>query len=209
MKKIIIFGSNAEATYHPLDAVKDYFVSALSGGFEVMFSDNIADLAQLSSGDYNVAISYFDLWERAIPNQTVQQIRSFINSGGGFLVIHNGISLQSDPEFREIIGAEFNGHPPYQKIDYRISKKHFITEGIDNFSISEEPYKFNFYGFNAFTVLIESTSMDGTSSPALWIKETEKGRIAYFAPGHDEKTFQNDNIQKLIRNAADWCSTNA
>ena len=209
MKKIFIFGSNAEATYHPLDAVKDYFKSVLSDGFEITFSNDISDLDKLNSEDFDAAISYFDLWDKTIPGKTVLNIQSYIKSGGGFLVIHNGISLQSDHEFRKIIGAEFTGHPPYQKIDYAISKKHFITESINDFSLNEELYMFNFFEFNSFTVLMESTSEDGTSSPALWIKDTGKGRIAYLAPGHDKKTFENENIQTLIRNAADWCSTNA
>ncbi len=209
MKKIFIFGSNIEATYHPLDAVKDYFKSVLSDGFEITFSNDISDLDKLNSEDFDAAISYFDLWDKTIPGQAVLNIQSYIKSGGGFLVIHNGISLQSDHEFRKIIGAEFTGHPPYQKIDYAISKKHFITEGINDFSLNEELYMFNFFEFDTFTVLMESISEDGTSSPALWIKDTGKGRIAYLAPGHDIKTFENENIQTLIRNAADWCSTNA
>ncbi|HPJ14297.1 MAG TPA: ThuA domain-containing protein [Spirochaetota bacterium] len=209
LKKIMVFGSNAEATYHPLDAVKNYFKSVLSDRFEITFSDNIADLSKLHAENYDAAISYFDLWEKKIPDHAVQNILSFINSGGGFLVIHNGISLQSDHEFRKIVGAEFNGHPPYQKIDYNILKNHFITEGINNFSLNEELYMFNYFGFDTFTVLIESTSEDGTTSPALWIKDTGKGRIAYLAPGHDIKTFEDENIQTLIRNAALWCSTNA
>ena len=209
MKKIIIFGSNAEATYHPINHIKDYFISALSGGYEIIFSDNISDISKLSSGEFCCAISYFDLWNKIIPDQAIQQIHSFIKSGGGFLVIHNGISLQSNQGFRDIIGAEFKEHPLYQKINYHVSKKHLITESINDFSISEEPYLFNFYNFNSFTVLMESTSEDGTSSPALWIKDTGKGRIAYLAPGHDKNTFENENIQTLIRNAADWCSTNA
>lgn len=209
LKKIILFGSNAEATYHPLDAVKDYFKSVLSDRFEITFSDDIADLSKLHSENFDAAISYFDLWDKTIPSHAVQNIQSFINSGGGFLVIHNGISLQNDHEFRKIIGAEFNGHPPYQKIDYNILKNHFITEGINNFSLNEELYMFNYFGFDTFTVLIESTSEDGTSSPALWIKETGKGRITYMAPGHDKNTFHDKNIKQLIRNAASWCSTNA
>ncbi|HOF32707.1 MAG TPA: ThuA domain-containing protein [Spirochaetota bacterium] len=209
MKKIIIFGSNTEATYHPINPVRDYFTSALSGGYEIIFSDNISDISKLSSGEFRCAISYFDLWDKTIPDQVIQQIHSFIKYGGGFLVIHNGISLQSNHRFRDIIGAEFKEHPVYQKINYHVSKKHFITENIDDFSINEEPYIFNFYDFDSFNVIIESTSEDGTSSPSLWIKDTGKGRIAYLAPGHDKKTFENENIQKLIRNAADWCSTNA
>mgnify|MGYP000843563677 CR=1 FL=1 len=209
MKKIIIFGNNAEATYHPFDAIKDYFKSVLSDGFEITLSNEISDLDKLNSEDFDAAISYFDLWDKTIPSQSIQNILSYINSGGGFLVIHNGISLQNDHEFRKMIGAEFIGHPPYQKIDYMISKAHSITEGINNFSLNEELYMFNFYEFDTFTVLMESTSEDGTSSPALWIKDTGKGRIAYLAPGHDKKAFENENIQKLIRNAANWCSTNA
>ncbi|HPA64609.1 MAG TPA: ThuA domain-containing protein [Spirochaetota bacterium] len=208
-KKIIVFGSNADATYHPLDAVKNYFKSVLTDRFEITFSDSIADLSKLHAENFDTAISYFDLWEKKIPEHAVQNILSFINSGGGFLVIHNGISLQSNHEFRKIIGAEFTGHPPYQKIDYNILKNHFITEGINNFSLNEELYMFNYFGFDTFTVLIESTSEDGTTSRALWIKETGKGRIAYIAPGHDKNTFHDKNIQRLIRNAADWCSTNA
>ncbi|MBP7902403.1 MAG: ThuA domain-containing protein [Spirochaetes bacterium] len=207
-KKIIVFGSNAEATYHPLNAVKNYFMSALSGGYEIIFSDDISDLNKLTSEEFCCTISYFDLWDKNIPDQAIQQIHSFINSGGGFLVIHNGISLQGNSGFRSIIGAEFKEHPPYQKINYSILKKHPITDNICNFSINEELYLFNFFEFDTFTVLAESASVDGIVSPAIWIKDMGKGRIAYLAPGHDKKTFENESIQTLIRNAADWCSTN-
>lgn len=209
MKKVLIFGTNAEAPYHPLNRVKKYFESALSDSFDVYFSDDINDLRLLSSGEFTAAISYFDLWNENIPDYAVSMIRTFISVGGGFIIIHNGISLQGDPGFREISGAEFSGHPPYQKISYKVSKNHFITENIDDFSLSEEPYTFNFFNIESFTVLIDSISEDGTSSPALWIKECEKGRIAYFAPGHDEKTFEKAEVGNLILRITQWCSTNA
>lgn len=157
--------------------------------------------ADLSNVD--LCILYYDLWTVQVPPEATTALESFVRNGGGVLVVHNGISLQSDPRFRRFIGAEFTTHPERQKVLYAPVAEHAITQGIAAFELVEELYLFTHYDIDRFTVLLQGRLKDEQAN-ALWIRELGRGRLAYCAIGHDATSLSNPIVGRLLLNTALW-----
>ena len=65
----------------------------------------------------------------------------FVANGGGALLLHNGISIQSQDRILTLAGAKFLGHPHHEVIRFEPSA-HPVIEGCKSFSLDEEPYQF-------------------------------------------------------------------
>jgi uncharacterized protein len=143
-------------------------------------------------------------WNKKLELKEISGLLCFVASGGGLLVIHNGISYQSNAEFSQLVGAKFIGHPPYQKIFYKVGEKeHSILECVHDFEMDEELYNFELDNFCDKEILL--TASDGINySPAVWVKRFGNGKVVYLAPGHDINSFKNDSFRSLIRNSALW-----
>ncbi|MNE91636.1 Trehalose utilization [compost metagenome] len=83
--------------------------------------------------------------------------------------------------------------------------EHDITEGIEDFKLDEEPYRFEFDPFTEKTVLLEYEA-DGETYPAAWCHRYGQGRVVFLMPGHHEPTFRHPAVRKLILGAATWAA---
>jgi hypothetical protein len=78
---------------------------------------------------------------------------------------------------------------------------HPLTEGVGDFLIDDEPYllepsdKINIFA---------TYKHDGADIPAGWEYRHGAGVLVYLMFGHDEKSFQNKNYRRLIKNAVDY-----
>ena len=93
---------------------------------------------------------------------------------------------------------------PLTLLDYRIAdRQHAITSNIDDFTIEEEPYLFDFDPFINSTILLEY-SYANTTYPAMWVKSYLGGKVAYMSVGHNADSFKNKSIRKIIRRTGLW-----
>jgi type 1 glutamine amidotransferase len=132
---------------------------------------------------------------------------AFVAGGGGLLIVHTGVSLQRRPELSPMLGAYYEGHGPYGRLAYRATDvPHPITEGIGEFEMDEEPYRFELYPIANASVLMEYRDEEGTW-PAVWAHSYGLGRVAYLQPGHHLPSFGAEPVRRLLANAARWCGS--
>lgn len=203
IRKAIVFGNNQEAPYHRLDAVRDCFEAILSSEFIVQFSEEWFGWEHLKKLD--LCVLYYDMWDSVPPAVSAEVLNAFVQQGGGLLVVHNGISLQNDPQFCQLVGARFVAHPERQIIRYGAIANHAITCDIQPFEVEEELYQFEYFGLERFSVLVQGR-LNETGSNALWVRQSGQGRIAYFAIGHDRKSLSHQTVRRLLLNTARWCA---
>ncbi len=201
IKQATLFGDGPDAPYHPVTAVQDCFKHSLSSAFDVQTSHEMVNPGNLANID--LCILYYDLWMEQVPLEATETLTRFVDSGGGLLVVHNGISLQGDPLFCHFIGAKFTRHPERQKVAYQPVEEHVITRGIGPFDLEEELYLFEHFGMDRFKVLLQGR-LQQTFANALWIRESGLGRLAYFAIGHDSGSLSHATVARLISNTAQW-----
>jgi uncharacterized protein len=202
--KALVIGDYSKAQYHPLTDVDKELMDIFKDKIQVQCTDDYERFQFESLKDFDLCISYTDCWGEKITQQQVGGILSFVANGGGLLVIHNGISLQSNYEFAQLVGAKFTGHPAYTKLEMEDSKsQHVIMEGIENFDVEDEPYRYDFNSFSEKTILAEY-KYEGVVYPAAWAIEYGLGRVVYLMPGHDTASFISEMYRKLILRSGMW-----
>lgn len=202
--KGIILGDYKDAPYHPLKGIDDELKNIFGDIVDFEATENYEILNYEKLENYDLFLLYTDCFDRKQPKTYIQSIVKYVDHGGKLLVIHNGISLQNDEDFVELIGAKFTGHPEATELKIIIkTKEHPINKGIEEFSITEEPYRYDFKDKDNKLILLEYIHED-KSYPAAWCKSVGGGRLVYLMPGHNLISFKNENYRKIIYQSGKW-----
>ena len=200
--KVLVLGDYTNFKYHQLpnmdlpvtDLLKDRLQTVCTEDYDQLRSENI--------GQYDLVISYTDCWRRELPWEQVQGLLDYVRTGGGLLAIHSGISLQTSEELRRMLGAKLNGHPPYGILNIRpTDADHPIVRGIEPFTVTDEPYQFDFESDFDSTILLEY-DYDGQSWPAAWTHPFGQGQVVYLMNGHDGSPFFHPTFREIILRSA-------
>ncbi len=180
MKKALMLG-NYVARYHSAKGVDTRLRELLEGRFEIDYTEDEGRLDVKTLMGYDMVISYLEFSKEPLSDEQVHALVSFVSGGGALVAFHNGISLQRRPEFMQLVGAKFTGHPHYDglpQISYKVVKlDHPIMEGIADFTMGDEPYRFQMEELADKELLLEYEYED-TRWPAGWVRTFGKGRVA-------------------------------
>ena len=200
-EKILVIGNYEDAMYHPLAGV-DAELHDMFPEKELICTDDTGMLLQLEAQGFAGVISYLDIWDGKLAEEEAQALATFVEGGGALLLLHNGISIQSDARLEAMMGGRFLMHPPMEMITFEV-KKHLITKGCDGFSMEEEPYQFALLPDDKEVFLTywyrEKEYIAG------WSKEIGKGRLVFITPGHTPEKFKEPSYVKLIKRSMEWC----
>lgn len=139
-------------------------------------------------------------------------VREFVNNGGSAFFLHNVTHVGlTNPDFRDVLGAAYAGHPPIRTFKVKVKNpNHPITKGVRDFVVTDEQHYMD-YDKDPKYVLLETVNVDGLDfrgrgATALggWAYEYGKGRVCYFSPGHLFSVLWNPEYVKLQHNAVRW-----
>ncbi|MFF2888694.1 ThuA domain-containing protein [Paenibacillus sp. NPDC057967] len=202
--KLLLIGDNVHSTWHPLEPARQQLHTIAADSFELVPTEDYDKLKTLEEDGFSAVISYADCWNRKLAAEQIVGLLRFVAGGGGLLVIHNGISLQASHELTGLIGARFTGHPPYQPLTYLLAQEnHPLLDGVQPFTVDEEPYMFEFGTFSPRQVFLEY-EFEGSRYPAGWEHRYGLGRLVYLQPGHCAPSFLPDSYRQLILNSIRW-----
>lgn len=161
----------------------------------------------------------FFMGHREVPLDEKQKadLLSFVKDDGkGFVAAHVGLTaLESWPEFGELLGARFDGHPisgPGKIINEDPTfpaTKHLPA----SFDFSDEFYQPKAYSRDTLHVLLrldltgvpENASLHGKGDyPLAWAKTYGKGRVFFGSFAHDAKTWDIRDVQVMYLEAMKW-----
>jgi len=145
------------------------------------------------------------LW---LTEEQERAIADFVGNGGGFLSLHNSTALKRDDKpspYLDVLGSTYNGHGPGdEKFDVRVVKSdHPVTSGVSDYVAVDERHTPIIHA-DDITLLLEAVSGDKTSVNG-YVRTYGKGRVCHLANGHNLDVLQNQQMQKLMSNAALWC----
>lgn len=203
-RKCLLLGDYTHPRFHPLQGVDKQISEILNDLLTVQCSENKKLLLGEHLAGYDLCISYNELWNETVSPQQTAGLLSYVSGGGGLIVLHTGISLAKRYELAQLIGGRFTGHPPYTSLNFKV-QEHDITEGIEDFQLDEEPYRFEFDPFTEKTILLEYEA-DGETYPAAWCHSYGQGRVVFMMPGHHEPSFRHPAVRELILRAATWAA---
>ncbi|MNP08276.1 Trehalose utilization [compost metagenome] len=205
-KKCLLLGDYTHPKFHPLQGVDTQLSHILNDVMTVQCSENKNMLQERNIQQFDLCISYIDLWDEKVSPKQTAGLLSYVSQGGGLFVIHNGISLGDRYELAQLMGGKFTGHPPYQSLTFRAcANDHVITEGLQPFVMDEEPYQFVFDPFTEKQILLEY-QMDDKWYPAAWSHHYGLGRVTFLMAGHHEPSFKHPSLRQFILQAAQWTS---
>jgi type 1 glutamine amidotransferase len=186
-----------------------------SGKFAVTATEDLSTLNDL--GRYS-AVVFFTSGELALSDRQKQGLLDFVRSGGGFAGIHSGTdTLYTWPEYGDLIGGRFDGHPWTQEVRIDIEdSEHPAVRGMTTpFSIVDEIYQFREFSRERVRVLmtLDTTSVD-LKAPGVnrrdndfalaWTRLYGSGRVFYTALGHFDSTWRDPRFQQMLQEAMLW-----
>ena len=139
-------------------------------------------------------------------------VRAFVEEGGAALFLHNVTHVGlTDPDFRDVLGAAYAGHPPIRTFQVRVtSPDHPITQGVNAFVVTDEQHYME-YDKDPGYIFLETVNDDGldyrgmgAQAPGGWAYDYGDGRICYMSPGHLLNVLWNPEYVKLQQNAVNW-----
>jgi Uncharacterized protein conserved in bacteria len=203
-KKIIIIGDYEIAKWHPLKGVDEHLIKILDG-YDITIKADYSELTSCELKQYDLLICYTDAWRTTGTKQAVGAILSYIAEGGKILSLHSGIIMRTTPEMELMQGARFTGHPEACDLVYTPTEStHAIMNGITQFTIFEEPYRFAMDELAEPEMLL-TYSHEGADYPAAWVLPYGMGDVVYLSMGHSAKSFETEMFRKMILNSVEWC----
>ena len=162
----------------------------------------------------------FFMGHREVPLDDKQKadLLSFVRDDGkGFVAAHVGLTaFESWPEFGELLGARFDGHPvngPGVVINEDPTfpaTRHLPAR----FDFTDEFYQPKEYSRDTLHVLLRLDLTKVPASPALhrpdrdyplaWAKTYGKGRVFYGSFAHASSTWDNRDVQLIYLEAIKW-----
>ncbi|MCZ6632752.1 MAG: ThuA domain-containing protein [bacterium] len=145
-----------------------------------------------------------------------QGILDFVRGGKGFLGIHNATDTCYDwPEYGEMLGGYFNGHPWHQEVSVIVEDgDHPATRMLgERFQVTEEVYTFKSWDREKTRVLMR---LDNDSVDVLkgnredndyamgWCHEYGEGRVMYTALGHRDELWHQGWFHEHIVGCIKW-----
>jgi len=165
------------------------------------------------------AIFFLGHREIQLDRQQKADLLSFVHDEGkGFVAGHTATTaFESWPEFGEMLGARYDGHPWNTATGSVINEdpafpatKHFPAV----FSLSEEFYQSQSYSRANLRVLLRLDVSKMPSNPEVhrtdgdfplaWAKMYGKGRVFYSSFGHAAATWDNPDISRMYFEALKW-----
>ena len=133
-------------------------------------------------------------------------LTEWLKDGGGIMAFHFAVGANRDwPEFRNIIGATYYGHPWHEEVAVAVEEPdHPLVAafGGKDFRLTEEIFQFNVpYSRDKLRVLLSLDTMATNMGvkwierkdhdfALAWVKSYGKGRVFYTAFGHRLEMFQ-------------------
>jgi type 1 glutamine amidotransferase len=189
-----------------------------SGGFDVTLVAARDELERLSAASVrgHRAIVFFTTGELPITSAVRQAMFQSVRDGGGFVGVHSATDTwYTIPEYRELLGATFDGHPWHQRVQLVVEDRtHPATRHLgDAFEITDEIYQFRDWSRSHVHVLLRldprsvdarrGKRADGDYAVA-WTKMYGRGRVIYTALGHEPGVWTDGRFQTHLLGAIRW-----
>lgn len=202
MKKVLVLGDLSKCRYHDLTELRP-LTESLAGEYEICMSEDYPDLTVEMLNKFDGIVNYIDNWQDRGNKLAENAMEEYIKNGGRMLVIHCGVIVNSAHRLTQVFGGTFKGHADYQPLVFEAAAGHEVTEGMKTFTVPEEPYRFELSD-EQNTELLMTYELEGHKYPAGWLRHHGRGSIIYLLPGHNSRTFDNDEVVQLYRRAVIW-----
>jgi predicted dehydrogenase/type 1 glutamine amidotransferase len=174
-----------------------------TGRYSVVVTEDRDALKAASLRKYAAVVVYTQ-GGKLTPDQE-KGLTGFVEKGGAFVGLHSATAAwQSNSKYIDMIGGVFAKHGPVTEFPVNIiDKEHQITQRIPDFRVTDEFYILDKFDRDKVNVLATAIWRH-QEHPVAYTKTYGKGRVFYFALGHDEQAFGHPAFRKIAVRGIDW-----
>jgi type 1 glutamine amidotransferase len=202
-RKILLYQGgryiHLEKTYNYFENILSDYIIDCFNSVEIFGTENF----------FEYGTTIFFSQEGKFTEEQEKNVLEFVAGGKGFIGLHGAsASFKTHTRYFEMLGGRFISHKSVTNFDVNIiDKTHKITQGIENFTFKDEPYRHDFSKGMDIHILAEANYHDNNNpmpEPIMWIKTYGTGRVFYCALGHRTISLKDVMFQTIIKRAVRW-----
>ena len=223
MKLLVVSGGR-----HPYEESTPVLEGFLKGaGHDVTVTDDPSVLADSGAmGGYDALVfNTLRAGDTTLSDAEQNGMKDFISGGKGFICVHiSGVVPETWQKYLEITGGGWvmgtSYHPPYGNYNVNVTQPgHPGVAGVSDFDTDDELYMGIDYQ-DGNDVYMTGTSEDGTwpwggkdtfmaggTFPLGWTRSYGDGKVFVTLLGHDGKSQESSEFQKIVLNGVDWATS--
>ena len=223
MKLLVVSGGR-----HPYEESTPVLEGFLKGaGHDVTVTGDPSVLADSGAmGGYDALVfNTLRAGDTTLSDAEQNGMKDFISGGKGFICVHiSGVVPETWQEYLEITGGGWvmgtSYHPPYGNYTVNVTQPgHPGVAGVSDFDTDDELYMGIDYQ-DGNDVYMTGTSEDGTwpwggkdtfmaggTFPLGWTRSYGDGKVFVTLLGHDGKSQESSEFQKIVLNGVDWATS--
>lgn len=188
-----------------------------SGLFELVANEDTSEFSTENLKRY-AAVMFYTSGELPMSGTEKSALLDFVRSGGGFLGVHSATdTFYTWPDYLDLIGGYFNGHPWHQAVTIEVTDPGDPLVGFlgNSLQVADEIYQISDFDYRGSRVLLrlDESSVDlGKPGvvrrfygwPLVWTRPFGQGRVFYSALGHEASVWQDARYQQILVNAIRW-----
>jgi uncharacterized protein (TIGR03437 family) len=200
---------------HSIDVLRD--LARANGRLDVDSTEDVSRLNAATLAGYD-AVFFFTSGELPITDQQKSDLLAFVRGGKGFGGVHSATdTLYQWPEYNQLIGGTFNGHPWVQEVtlDVEDPDNPIVAHLKPALRIRDEIYQFRNFDRNRVRVLLAldthsvdlkapGVNPDTEDFPLAWIRRYGEGRSFYSALGHFDDVWDHPGVRQMLLQALLW-----
>lgn len=192
-------------------------LGSASGAFEIVATEDLSEFSTQNLEQYTAVIFYTS---GEIPMSGVQKksLLDFVRAGRGFLGVHSATdTFYTWPDYLDLIGGYFNGHPWHQNVSIEVADAADPVVAFlgSSLPLTDEIYQISDFDYRGSHVLLrlDQGSVDlGKAGvhqrfygwPLAWKRYFGAGRVFYSALGHEPSVWRDPRYQRVLTNAILW-----
>lgn len=192
-------------------------MGAVSRAFEVEVASDSRTIQRDNLRSYD-AVVFYTSGELPLSEDQKQALLDFVRSGKGFTGIHSATdTLYNWPEYGELIGGYFDGHPWHQEVVIETEDPvHAATRHLaPGFRLTDEIYQFRSFireqvhgllrlDNGSVNLNVPGVNRSDGDFALAWTRTYGSGRVFYTALGHREEVWQDKRFQRHLLNGIRW-----
>jgi type 1 glutamine amidotransferase len=188
-----------------------------SGVFEVIATEDTSEFSTENLERY-AAVMFYTTGELPMSGAQKMALLNFVRSGRGFVGVHSATdTFYTWPDYLDLIGGYFNGHPWHQSVTIEVADPDDpLVAFLGNLlQFDDEIYQISDFDYRGSHVLLrlDQSSVDLTKPgvhqrfygwPLAWTRFCGQGRVFYSALGHEASVWKDARYQRILTNAILW-----
>lgn len=186
------------------------------GAFEVTVTEDCSAISEEGLRRYD-AVFFYTTGELPMDDAQKRALLDFVRAGKGFAGAHSATdTFYQWPDYGDMIGGYFDGHPWHEEVTVRVEGRHPSTSHLPaSFAIIDEIYQFRNWSRDRVQVLLSldpasvDLKADGVKRTdrdfaLAWTRSYGAGRVFYTALGHRAEVWNDERFQRHLLGGLHW-----